>query len=146
MSPERAMRPTTPEPGFTSSKSSSKTTVPPVEVTVGPLFMVVPPGLIIEMPLLPPSDDPMASVMTRLGKCSKNWSLTEGEKRAAVEVTPKSDDRSYEPVPSSSASIRGRPMASPVIMTMLTRSCSTSRHTTCGSKRGTSTTRLPTKL
>ena len=69
MSPDRAIFPITPEPGFTSSRFSSNTTVPPVEDTVGPLFMAVPPGLIIEIPLLPDSDDPMASVMTRLG----NW-------------------------------------------------------------------------
>ena len=56
--------------------------------------MAVPPGLIIEIPLLPDSDDPMASVMTRLGKRAKKASLTEDEKSAAVEVMPISDDRS----------------------------------------------------
>ena len=94
MSPERAILPITPEPGSTSSRFSSKTTVPLVDDTVGPLFMAVPPGLIMEMPLLPPSDEPMASVMTRLGKRLKKASLTAGEKRAAVEVMPKSEDRS----------------------------------------------------
>ena len=37
-------------------------------------------------------------------------------------------------------------MASPVIMTMLIFSRSTSAQTSCGSKRGTSVTLLPTKL
>ena len=68
MSPDRAILPITPEPGLTSSRFSSNTTVPPVDDTVGPLFMAVPPGLIIEIPLLPDSDEPMASVMTRFGK------------------------------------------------------------------------------
>ncbi len=36
------------------------------------------PGLIIEIPLLPDSDDPMASVMIRFGNCAKKASLTGG--------------------------------------------------------------------
>ncbi len=94
MSPERAIFPITPDPGFTGSRFSSNTTVPPVEDTVGPLRMAVPPGLIMEIPLLPASEDPTASVITRLGNCAKNASLTEGEKSAAVEVMPINDDRS----------------------------------------------------
>ena len=46
------------------------------------------------MPLLPDSDDPTASVMTRLGKWRKKASFTGAENRAAVEVMPISDDRS----------------------------------------------------
>jgi len=56
--------------------------------------MAVPPGLIIETPLLPDSDDPMASVMIRFGNLSKNASFTEGENSAAVDVMPINDDRS----------------------------------------------------
>src|SRR6202035_5807928 len=109
MSPERAIFPITPEPGFTRSRFSSNTRVPPVDETVGPLFMDVPPGLIIEIPLLPDSEDPMASVMTRFGNREKNASLTEEEKSAAVDVIPIRDDRSYATPGSSSASMSGFP-------------------------------------
>ncbi len=94
MSPERAILPMTPEPGSTGSRFSSKTTVSPSRRTVGPLFMAVLPAVTTVMPLLPPSDDPMASVITRLGRCSKNWSLTGAENSAADDTTANSDDRS----------------------------------------------------
>ena len=45
-------------------------------------------------PLLPDSDEPTASVMINEGKCRKNSSFTDGEKRAAVDVSPNSEDRS----------------------------------------------------
>jgi hypothetical protein len=38
------------------------------------------------MPLLPPSDEPTASIIIRLGKRSKNWSFTDGENVAALDV------------------------------------------------------------
>src|SRR6516225_5507033 len=76
MSPDRAILPMTPEPGSTNSRLSSKTTVSPRRWTVGPLFMAVLPAVTTVIPLLPPSEDPMASVITMWGRCSKNWSLT----------------------------------------------------------------------
>ena len=84
--------------------------------------MAVPPGLIIvAIPLLPDSEEPMASVMTRFGKWRKNSSLTDGEKSAAGRGDA---DQRRQVVgsrgSSSSASMSGLPMASPVIMTMLT--------------------------
>ena len=94
MSPDRAIFPITPDPGSTGFRSSSKTTVLPRTVTVGPLFMAVSPLPMVAMPLLPDSEDPMASTMTRFGKCSKNSSLTGAENRAADEVTASSDERS----------------------------------------------------
>ena len=86
------------------------------------------------IPLAPPSDEPMASVITTSGKRSRNWSLSEGEKMAAVEDSDRIDDRSRLRLGSSSrASTSGRAMASPVIMIELAFSASTRRHTSCGS-------------
>ena len=99
------------------------------------------------MPLAPPSDEPTASVMTRFGKRSRNWSLSDGEKMAAVDDSDRSDDRSRPALgSSSSASTSGRAMASPVIISELAFSASTSRHTSCGSNWLISTTLLPRKL
>ena len=94
MSPYRAIFPMTPDPGSTGFRSSSKTTVLPSTVTVGPLFMAVLPLPMVAMPLLPDSEDPMASMMTMLGRCSKNSSLTGAENRAAEEVTANREERS----------------------------------------------------
>ena len=94
MLPERAIFPITPEPGSTRLSESSNTTVSPSDVTVGPLLMAVSPGFTWVIPLLPDSDEPMASVMTRLGKWRKNSSLTDGENSAAVDVKPMSEERS----------------------------------------------------
>ena len=68
MSPQRAILPITPEPGTTGFRSSSKTTVLPSTETVGPLFMAVSPLPMVAMPLLPDSEDPTASTITRFGK------------------------------------------------------------------------------
>jgi hypothetical protein len=46
------------------------------------------------MPLLPDSEDPMASMMRMLGRCLKNSSLTGAENSAAEEVMAYSEDRS----------------------------------------------------
>ncbi len=86
--------PITPDPGTTGFSSSSKTTVLPSTVTVGPLFMAVSPLPMVAMPLLPDSEDPTASTMTRFGKCSKKASFTGAENRAADEVTARSEVRS----------------------------------------------------
>ena len=94
MSPERAILPIVPEPGTTRTRSSSKTTVSPRMLIVGPLFMAVPPLVTVDMPLLPDSDDPTASTMTMLGRWRKNSSLTGAEKRAADEVTARREERS----------------------------------------------------
>ena len=83
-----------PHPGATGRSSSSKTTVSPSTDTVGPLFMAVPPLVMVAMPLLPDSEEPMASMMMMSGRWRKNSSLTGAEKRAADEVTAKSDERS----------------------------------------------------
>ncbi len=94
MSPERAIRPITPEPGTTGRSSSSRTTVSPSTCTVGPLRMAV---LSLEMtvsPLLPDSEEPMASVIRMLGRRAKKWSFTGAEKRAAEETTATSEERS----------------------------------------------------
>ena len=63
MSPNRAILPMTPEPGSTSFRSSSNTTVFPSTETVGPLFMAVLSLSMVTMPLLPDSEEPMASTM-----------------------------------------------------------------------------------
>ena len=95
MLPERAILPITPEPGSTRSRFSSKTTVRPSRCTVGPLFMAVLPAVTTLRPLLPPSEEPMASVMTRSGNSMKNWSFTGAENSAADDTTANRDERSY---------------------------------------------------
>ena len=94
MSPDRAILPMTPDPGSTGFRSSSKTTVLPSTETVGPLFMAVLPLPMVAMPLLPDSEEPTASTITRLGKCLKNSSFTGAENRAADEVMASSEERS----------------------------------------------------
>ena len=46
------------------------------------------------IPLAPVSDEPMASTIIRFGNSSRYWSLTVGEKMAAVDASTNSDDRS----------------------------------------------------
>ena len=75
----------------------------------------------------------MASVIRRWGRRAKNWSLTGAENSAADDTTATSDDRSWSVPGSASDSIRGLPIASPVIMTVFTRSSPTSRQTWWGS-------------
>ena len=89
----------------------------------------------MRMPLLPVSDEPMASMSSRSGKRSRYRSLTVGEKMAAVEASTNIEDRSsgLGPPRSSRASTIGRAMASPVIDTVLTRSRSIVRHTSAAS-------------
>ena len=79
--------PITPDPGTTGFRSSSNTTVLPRAVTVGPLFMAVLSLPTVIMPLLPDSEEPMASMMRMLGRWRKNSSLTGAENKAADEVT-----------------------------------------------------------
>ena len=147
MYPLRATLPMVPEPGSTGRRSSSRTAVPDTGVTVGPPCMAVFPGSTTTMPLAPPSDDPMASVITSLGKRSRNWSFTDGENTAAVDDSEMIDDRSRFLLGSSSrASINGRPMASPVIMIAFTFSSSTRCQTWWGSKCGHEHDLVPTKL
>ena len=121
--------------------------MPATGATVGPPFIAVLPFSTTMMPLAPPSDEPMASVSTTLGKRSRNWSLSDGENTAAVDDSDSSDDRSRPLLGSSSrASTSGRAMASPVIISELAFSSSTSRHTSWGSNWPMSTTLLPWKL
>ena len=68
--------------------------MPGTGFTVGPPFMAVLPGVTMTSPLLPDSDEPMASVITRLGRCSKSCSFTDGENTAALLLMPTSDERS----------------------------------------------------
>jgi hypothetical protein len=85
--------------------------------------------------------------MTMLGKRSRNWSLSDGEKMAAVDDSDRREERSRLRLgSSSSASTSGRAMASPVIITELAFSASTRRHTSWGSNWLMSTTLFPTKL
>ena len=114
--------------------------------TVGPLFIAVLPGVTSDIPLLPVSDDPMASVIMMLGRRAKNWSFTGALNSAAEETTAYREERSWLAPASSSDSISGLPMASPVIMSELTPSFSTSSHTSCGSNLAISTIFEPTKL
>ena len=94
MLPLRANRPMTPLPGTTGRRSSSSTTVSTTAVTVGPPRMAVFPGETMARPWAPLSEAPTASVITRLGRCRKNWSFTEGEKMAAVLLMASSEDGS----------------------------------------------------
>ena len=117
-----AGQPALARPGATSLNSGSSTTVSRAALTVGPppLFWVSPLAT-IRMPLEPVSDEPMASMIIRFGNSSRYWSFTVGEKIAAVEASTNIDDRSSAsgPPSSSSASIIGRAMASPVMATLL---------------------------
>ena len=93
MLPFLAMKPRTPEPGLTSLPSSSRTTVRWSIVTRGPPLC----GASLATMLVPPkpvSDEPIESVMTRLGSSSSNFSLMLGENSAAVLASRNSDDRS----------------------------------------------------
>jgi hypothetical protein len=92
------------------------------------------------MPEKPVSDDPMVSVSTMLGNVSRYCCLTEDEKIAAPLLSARRVEPSY--APDSYASIIGRAIASPVMAMTLTFSCSTSRHTSCASNFGISTTVL----
>ena len=71
MSPDRAILPITPEPGSTWTMSSSNTTVSPSRETVGPDFIAVVSLVTTVIPLLPDSEDPMASVIMMFGRWTK---------------------------------------------------------------------------
>jgi hypothetical protein len=146
MLPLRAILPTTPDPGSTSRRFSSSTTESCTAFTVGPPFIAVLPFCTTVYPLAPPSDEPTASDTAMFGNRSKNWSFTDGENTAAVLPTAKSEDTSYSSPRSCIVSTSGRPIASPVIMIMLTPSSPTSCHTRCASNFDTRTILLPTKL
>jgi hypothetical protein len=93
--------------------------------------------------LEPDSEEPIASVSTMLGSSSMKRSFMDGENSAAVLPIAKSEERSKARAESSSASIIGRAMASPVIMTMLTPSSSTSSQVRTGSNLAMRTMRAP---
>ena len=136
----------TPDPARPVRGALSSTTVPPRRWTVGPLCMAVLPAVTTVIPLFPLSEEPMASVMRRWGSRAKNRSFTGDENSAADDTTATSDERSWCAPGSSSDSTSGLPMASPVIMTELTRSSPTSRQTWWGSNLAIRTMREPTKL
>ena len=109
--------------------------------------MAVLPAVTTVIPLFPPSEDPMASVITRLGRWTKNWSLTGAENSAADDTTASERREVVVGAPgSSSDSISGLPMASPVIITEFTCSSPTSRQTSWGSNLAIRTIFEPTKL
>ncbi len=136
-----------PNPGPTSSRSSSSTTVSSPGDTVGPPpFMAVSSLSTVRMPVKPLSVAPIESVRTRFGNRSRKRSFTVGEKTAALELRLRRLDRSISSPAasiSSSASISGRPIASPTISTELTPLRDTTRHTSWASNLSTSTLRLP---
>ena len=102
----------------------------------------------VRMPVNPLSVAPVESVSTRLGNRSRNRSFTVGEKTAALELRLMKLERSSsspEASSSSSASMSGRPMASPTMSTELTPLRATTRHTSKASNFSTSTLRLPWK-
>ena len=110
------MTPRTPDPGTTSLPSSSSTTVVLSIVTRGPPVWDSPFATML-VPPKPVSDEPIESVMIRLGSSSSSFSLMLGENSAAVLANRNSDDRSYS-LPAcwwaSRASSSGRAIASPV--------------------------------
>lgn len=144
MLPLRPSRPITPTgSGLRSSSSTTESgtalmVMPPPSGAVWP-FTATP------TPLAPDSDAPTASE-TMTPRRSMNASFRVGEKSAALDATANSEDRSYDPSApsargSSTASISGRAMASPVIMMTLTFSSSTAFHTPCASNLSISTMR-----
>ena len=86
------------------------------------------------MPWKPVSEAPTESTTIRFGKRCLNCSFTDGEKTAAVLATTNSDARSRPALDPASASTSGRPIASPVIASVCTRSFSMIRQTASGSK------------
>ncbi len=149
MLPPRATRPMTLEPGSTIFNSSSSTTVSAPGETVGPPpFMAVSSLATMRMPVKPLSVAPIESVRIRLGKRSRKRSFTVGENTAALELRLMKHERSSSSPAvsiSSSASMRGRPMASPTMRMELIRCRSTWRHTSWASNFSTSTLMLPWK-
>ena len=109
-------------------------------VTRGPPDWVTPLATML-VPPKPVSEEPIESVITRLGSNSQNRSLRLGENSAAVLDSRNSAERSYSP--DSSASSNGRPMASPVKNSRFTLCFSTVRHTCSASNSGASTLVCP---
>ncbi len=93
MLPFFAMTPRTPEPGLTSLPSSSSTTVRWSIVTRGPPMWCSPLATML-VPPKPVSDEPIESVITRLGSSSSSFSLMLVENNAAVLASRNSDERS----------------------------------------------------
>ena len=93
MWPHLAMMPRTPEPGTTSLPSSSSTTVFLSMVTRGPPVCDWPLATML-VPPKPVSEEPIESVMIRLGSSSRNFSLRLVENSAAVLASRNSEDRS----------------------------------------------------
>ena len=146
MLPPRATLPTIPLPGESTLSSSSTTTVSGPGTTVGPPFIAVPSFGTCAMPLKPPSDEPIESVITRLGKRAKKRSFTGAENSAALELTASSELVSHRFGLASSVSINGRAIASPVIMMAFAFSRSIESHTPSASNRGVSITVLPLNI
>ncbi len=87
------MMPRTPEPGTTSLPSSSSTTVFLSMVTRGPPVCDCPLATML-VPPKPVSEEPIESVMIRLGSSSRNFSLMLVENSAAVLASRNRLDRS----------------------------------------------------
>ena len=113
--------------------------------TVGPPLVWLPLTTTV-YPVPPPSDDPMASVTTRLGKVSRYWSFSAEENSAAVEDRANNEVMSYDGPLVRYSSISGRAMASPVIMIRLIFSSAMVRQASAASNFERKTTFEPMKL
>ncbi len=147
MLPPRASLPTSPVPGSSGRSSSSSTTASRPAFTVGPpaLWLMTSSLVMTTMPFMPLSEDPMASTMMMFGSSSNMRCFSEGEKIAALDDSTNSDERSHRSGSRSSASVRGRAMASPVMTSVETRSRSTASQIASAENLGTNTTVLPSK-
>ncbi len=99
------------------------------------------------MPPKPVSEEPIESVMMRLGSSSRNFSLMLVENSAAVLASRNSDrqvvGRCPRPDAASSASSNGRAIASPVKNSRFTLCSWMVRHTSSASNSGVSTVVWP---
>src|SRR5437763_5735645 len=104
MWPDRASRPTTPEPGSTGCRLSSSTLVCGARVNRGP---AAGPSWSCTDPLAPVSDAPNESVTITLGSSSRMAFLTDGDRIAPPDPMTNSDDTSYDDGSVASASTIG---------------------------------------
>ena len=146
MWPRLAMMPRTPEPGATSLPSSSSTAVFLSIVTRGPPVCDWPFATML-VPPKPVSEEPIESVMMRLGSSSRNFSLMLVENSAAVLASRNSERQVVLGLPcswwASSASSSGRAIASPVKNSRLTLCSWIIRQTSSALNSGASTTVWP---
>ena len=148
MFPYRASFPILFVPAAIGRSSSSSTTASRAAVTVGPPCIFAPFDTIV-MPLAPLSLLPIASVIIKLGKFSRNSSLHVCENKTALDDTANNDDTSGASLAATisfHASSSGRAIASPVIIIKLAFSEAIVFQTPLASNFSRSTVELPTKL